>query len=495
MQYFNWADFTHSLPLLFLLIVGLALMLADAFKARTALPAMAMGGLLLSAIMSIPEDGLLSMAHYGLYYNNMIAFGGVASLIHLFLCLSGFFSLFFFQDYLKRWHKEEQSDVYALVVFSVIGMIMLANANDLVVVFVGLEVMSVCLYIMAGVFPRDPRSNEAGLKYFLLGAFATGFLLYGIALLYGLTGMAGAPTTQLDRIAGLIDQIQHNPLFYVAFGLILVGFLFKVAAFPFHSWTPDVYTGAPTPMAGFMATGSKMAAFTAFGFFMMKAMPMTDPKIINLLGFLAIASMLYGNIVAVQQRNVKRILAYSSIAHTGYLLLGICAGPVGYMSVIYYMFIYSIMTIGAFGVISIVENHVEDCDLKSWKGLGIKYPWLGAMMAIFLFSLSGMPPLAGFMGKYFVFGSAVSQELYVWVTIGILTSVIGAFYYLRIIWFMFFEKPDGEDIVLKFNAPTLPMAGVYILAALLIIFGMFPSIVSSYLDALYSGAGFMTAAR
>lgn len=498
MENFNpTADLIAAIPLLVLLLTGLVAMLLDAFKAESALPYVTGGGIVLSCLLALPVgDG----ANYSLHFNRMIAFGGFASLVHIFLSISAFFSVFFIEDYFRK-RREHVAEVYALILFATIGMIMMANANDLIIVFIGLEIMSVCLYILAALFPRNLRSIESGMKYFLLGAFATGFLLYGIALVYGLSGLDSklGPTTHLDQLGRMIDQISGSAMFYIAIALILIGFSFKVAAFPFHSWTPDVYTGAPTPMAGFMATGSKMAAFIALAQFMYHVMPLADEKIINFIALMAIVSMLYGNIVAVQQTNIKRMLAYSSIAHTGYLLLGICAGKAGFMAVIFYMVIYTFMTLGAFGIISMVEKEDEDSEMSRWKGLGLRRPWLGVAMSTFLFSLAGMPPLAGFMGKYFVFGSAISSGLYVLATIGILTSVIGAYYYLRLIVVMYFQKPEAGEVVCAPESDTqpqlAPMIGAVALVVLLIVLGVFPSLIQSGLDVLFSGAGLMTSSQ
>ncbi|MCS7073164.1 MAG: NADH-quinone oxidoreductase subunit N [Bacteroidia bacterium] len=481
---FNPQDLTQSIPLMLLLAGGLLLMLLDAMKQRTALPALTAVFLVLSAVLSIP--GIIHGREIVLAYNKMIGFGGLAGMIHIYLCLSGLFSVFFVQDYFRRHHKDI-GEVYSLILFAVIGMIMLANANDLLVLFVGLEVMSVCLYIMAGMFKKDVKSNEAGMKYFLLGAFATGFLLYGISMIYGITG-----TTHMDAIQAMdIKTIRENVLFYPAFGLILIGFFFKIAAFPFHNWTPDVYEGTPTPLTGFMATGSKMAAFIALSFFLRKLIPAQDDKIVSLVSLLALASMLYGNIVAAQQTSIKRMLAYSSIAHTGYLLLGILAGPKGYLAVIFYMVTYTLMTVGAFGIISMVENQDGDADFERWKGIGIKYPALGAAMSTFLFSLAGMPPLAGFWGKYHVFTESVGAGFVLVSALGILTSVIGAYYYIRVILYMYFKKPENESATVVFNGGfSAPMIVAYILVLLIIFVGVMPSSVFVALDTLYRTAGF-----
>jgi len=479
----------QSLPLTILLVFGLLLMLADAFKLRGPLPVLAAVGLLAALGLSFPIDGLTPATRLTAY-SNMLYVGGSAAYTQVFLCLSALLALFFVEDYLRRM-QQDLGEVYALLLFAVIGMIMLANANDLIIVFVGLEIMSVCLYIMAALLKRSVRSNEAGLKYFMLGAFATGFLLYGIALMYGIMG-----NTQLNMMDYAV-MAQH-PFFYVAMGLLLVGFFFKIAAFPFHSWTPDVYTGTPTPLAGFMATGSKMAAFMALSQLFSSLVPVADHKLTTLIALLAVASMVYGNFVAARQSNIKRLLAYSSIAHTGYVLLGISAGPKGQVAVFFYMIIYMLMTTGAFGIISMLENEPEDNELARWKGLGIKKPLLGAAMAAFLFSLAGMPPLAGFMGKYNVFLTAIESGQWLAALIGILTSVVGAYYYLRVMVIMYFEKPEGEGadklIVTRLGSIpaswAAPLAGTALLVVLLLVLGVFPSLVYDRLYAAYAADGF-----
>jgi NADH-quinone oxidoreductase subunit N len=496
MKAFDTANLVAAIPLLTLLAFGLVLMLADAFKARFALPWIAALGLITSSVLAYGDIDLANAQGYALYFDNMIAFGGRAAVIHIFLCLVSLLTLFFLTDYIRR-RKQGDDEVYALLIFAVVGMIMLATANDLIIVFIGLEIMSVCLYIMAGLFPRNLRSNEAALKYFLLGAFATGFLLYGIALLYGTTG-----STQLHIIARAIDgPVGNNLLFFTGVGMLLIGFLFKLAAFPFHSWTPDVYTGAPTPLTGFMATGTKLATFMAFIFLLMHAMPSSAEgysKFINLLGFAALASMLYGNLVAVQQRNVKRMLAYSSIAHTGYLMLGLMSGLAGYESVVFYMLIYTFMTVGAFGIIAIVENQDSDSEISEWRGLGLRKPLLGVLMSVFLFSMAGIPPMAGFIAKYKVFGAAIQSQHYLLAILGILTSVVGAYYYLKMIVVMYFQQaPESKEAPYLgdsvSSAQWIPITGVVLMGIALLVLGVMPGVLSDLIHELYGmGAQFVS---
>lgn len=472
------------MPILFLLVVGLALMMLDAFKLGGKVLAWVSGlGFIFSSFlaMAFAPDGK-QVAFFG-----MLETGGIAPMVHVFLCASGFFTLFFLNDYLSRYERRID-DVYALLMFSVIGMVLMANANDLIMTFIGLETMSMCLYVFAALYKTDARSNESGMKYFLLGSFASAFLLFGISLVYGLTAH-----TDFDGIAANAGAFVENPLiFFTAVGLILIGFLFKVAAFPFHNWTPDVYEGTPTPLAGFMATGSKMAAFVALGvimqkmgFFVEEATP-AYPKIIRILAISALLTMIYGNIVAARQTNMKRMLAYSSIAHSGYVLLGLCAGQDGFEAVLFYMLIYTLMNVGAFGVVGMAERKFEDTEMESWRGLGMQAPYFAGALSIFLFSLAGIPPLAGFMGKYQLFITAIRADLILLATVGILTSVIGAYYYIRVIVLMFFGKQETSTLNTRFQ--MLPVAGSALLVGLVLVFGVFPSLLLSPIDhAMESG--------
>lgn len=463
-------------PLLLLLLTGMVLMMLDAFKVRKALPWAAAIGTLGSMILAYPKvlAGLVTGFGYSSLtstaFNDMISTNGGASIVHIFLCASGLFTLFFVDDYLKR-SKKPTYEIYSVLVFCMIGMSMLANSNDLIITFIGLETMSICLYIMAALFKTDLRSNEAGLKYFLLGAFATGFLLFGISLIY-----AGSGSTTFSEMN--FGALAASPLFYPGMGLMVIGFLFKVSAFPFHMWTPDVYSGAPTPLTGFMATGSKAAAFIALSVFLSQhPLLFNDSKLTTVILVSGVLTMLYGNIVAAQQTNLKRMLAYSSIAHSGYVMLAVAAGPQhnGLNAVIFYMFIYTVMNVGAFGMISMVENHFEDVNFDNWAGLGKQIPWFGVVFSIFLFSLAGIPPFAGFMGKYFVFLSAIEAGYIGWSVVGILTSVVGAYYYIRVIQKMYFGK--GESTELSASQKIAPVTGVVFLAALLVIFGIFPKLL------------------
>lgn len=473
------------LPLIVLLVTGLVLMLLDAFQVRQPLPWIAGLGMISSGVMAY----LGGVSTSRIAFFGMMETGGIAPMVHLFLCLAGTLTLFFLTDYLNRYNRQIP-DVYALLVFAVMGMILLANANDLIISFIGLETMSICLYIFAALYKTDPRSNEAGLKYFLLGSFASTFLLFGISLIYGLTGFTNYSV--LSSAENLQLLTASGPLFYVAAGLILIGFFFKVSAFPFHNWTPDVYEGTPTPLAGFMATGSKMAAFIALAVILQKFNIAASSKLLIVLALASLFTMIYGNIVAARQQNLKRMLAYSSIAHSGYVLLGLTAIGSGFESVVFYMFIYTLMNIGAFGMVSMAENSYEDTMMDRWQGLGKRAPLFATGLAIFLFSLAGIPPLAGFMSKYQVFLAAIDSGQVVLAVIGILASVVGAFYYLRVIVIMFFQGEGEEQVNTQFN--VLPVVGVGLLALAIVLLGIFPSLIlepiQQAFQTLTQGGGF-----
>ncbi len=485
-------DLILQLPVLVLLLTGVIVMMLDAFKRYAALSAVSGIGIIVSMVISMPPimESILGMGINeripAFDFSERMRTDELASLVHILLCLSGLFTLFFIGDFMER-QVARVYDVYALILFALVGMSLLANGNDLIMIFIGLETMSICLYVMAGMYKKDVKSNEAGLKYFLLGAFATGFFLYGIALVYGASGSTNFSQMNYGDLAA-------SALFYPGIGLMIIGFFFKVSAFPFHAWTPDVYSGTPTPLAGFMATGSKMAAFIAFTFFSAQcASHEAGDKIQTVLVAVAVLTMIYGNIVAARQRNLKRLLAYSSIAHSGYVLLAVAAAaksPSGnlaayipqeaIMAVIFYMFIYTLMNIGAFGLIGMAERRSEDMSMDNWRGFGRHNTWLGIALTIFLLSLAGIPPLAGFMGKYFVFKVAVDAGMIIPAIIGVLASVVGAYYYINVIRVMYFDDRDEPSIVSsKKIAPTV---GLVILVVLIIAFGVYPTVAQDWIS-------------
>ncbi len=347
-------------------------------------------------------------------------------------------------DYLKR-RGMESGEFYILVLFAAAGMVIMAGANDLIVVFLGLETMSLALYVLAGFFRTEIQAGEASMKYFLLGAFASGFFLYGIALIYGATA-----STNLDKIGAAVKAgAGRDPLLLIGFALLLVGFGFKISAVPFHMWTADVYEGAPTSVTAFIATGSKAAAFAALLRLLLESLRPLQGEWTWLFWALAVLSMTLGNIVAIAQQNLKRMLAYSSIAHVGYMLVGIVAGGgLGGGSVLFYLLVYTFTTAGAFGVILLLERGGEEAvGIGDTAGLATRHPLAALALALFLLSLVGIPPTAGFVGKFYLFGAAVRSG-FVWLAvIGVLNSAAAAYYYLRIIVNMYMREPEGTPAV------------------------------------------------
>src|SRR5207302_483882 len=306
-----------------------------------------------------------------------------------------------------------------------------------------LGLMSLSLYVLAGLFTQALASSEASMKYFILGAFASSFLLYGIALMYGATG-----TTNLDRIAAAAAGRSHDPLFVIGMGLLLVGFGFKTSSVPFHMWVPDVYQGAPTSVTALIATGSKAAAFGALLRGLTVAFRGAQPDWTAMLWIVAALTMTVGNVAAIAQSNLKRMLAYSSIAHAGYMLVGLVAGGMsGGGSVLFYLLTYTFATAGAFGVLTLCERaRAEAVEVGDYAGLAERHPVLASALALFLLSLIGVPPLAGFMGKFYVFGAAVRAG-YPWLTVvAVLNSALAAYYYLRVVVYMYMREPEGAPI-------------------------------------------------
>ena len=334
-------------------------------------------------------------------------------------------------------------EYYALILFCTVGMILLASSTDMIMIFLGIEIVSICLYVLAGIRRNDQRSNEAALKYFLLGAFATGFLLYGMTLVYGSTG-----STNLFKIAEFVKNpsAQSNPLLMMGLVLLVIGFGFKVASVPFHMWAPDVYQGAPTPVTAFMAVGPKAAAFAAFFRVFADAFPEMSSSWEMLLSIIAVLSMFVGNLGAIMQTNIKRMLAFSSISHAGYILMAIIAkNSLGSSSLLFYMLSYAFMTFGVFGIVIILgRKGEENLEIKNYSGLAYKHPVIALSMTIFLLSLGGLPPFAGFVAKFYLFSAAIQEGLLTLVIIAVLNSAISFYYYLKVVVFMYMKEPEAE---------------------------------------------------
>jgi len=426
------------MPETILSVVAMALLIINVFvpsEQKGYLGYLSIAGILVTAYLSysgwgVPEQG----------FRGSVVLDNFSHFFNLIFLVSTGLTILISDQYMKR-EDCNQGELYPLILFATVGMMLMASGTDLMTIFLGLEVMSVSLYVLAGFARKNIRSNEAGLKYFLLGAFSTGFLLYGMALLYGATG-----TTKIAKIAGFISQNglnSNNLMLLVGMLLVAVGFSFKIAAAPFHVWTPDVYEGAPTPMTAFMSAGPKAAGFAAFLRVFLIALPALKADWTQLLWVLAVLTMTVGNITAIYQQNVKRMLAYSSIAHAGYALVGfVAANEVGISGILFYMLTYAFMNIGAFAVIVLVGKKGEqNNNLEDYAGLASKHPILALVMAIFLFSLAGIPPTAGFIGKFYLFSGAL-QAGYLWLAIiGVLNSAASVYYYLRVMVFMYMKQP------------------------------------------------------
>ncbi|MCC5905414.1 MAG: NADH-quinone oxidoreductase subunit N [Balneolaceae bacterium] len=456
-------DYIHDLhsflPGIIVAAAGLLVIMLEAFKKGVHLSYGAtVAGLGIAFIFSIQA----MFGDTGTAFSGMIVHGGTGAFGMMIVLLGALFCVFISKDYLQDAGLHN-GEVYGMLLFATTGMLGLAVSNDLISFFVSLETMSICLYVLAGLIKTEKIGAEAALKYFLLGAFSTGFLLYGIALIYGATGQ-----TNLTEVAAAAEP---TLLFFAGSALLLVGIFFKIAAVPFHMWTPDVYQGTPTTLTAFMATAAKSATFVAFILILTRMLPDTEAgDWTNVIQVVAVLTMIIGNLIALAQDNVKRMLAYSSIAHAGYLMVGLAAGTAaGYSGVLYYLFAYTLMNVGAFGVIAYYErNHGLDfTEIDSYAGLGFKMPIMGVMLSVFLFSLAGIPPLVGFVGKYYVFAAAVQAGLIPLAIIGVLASAASVYYYLRVMVYLYFREAHKEYTL---KTPGLLFKSTLILLAVLTIY-------------------------
>ncbi len=402
-------------------------------------------------------------------FADAVVLDGFALFFYLVILLSTGLTILLSLSYLEV-EGIHYGEYYALLLFSAVGGMVMASSADLVTIFLGLETLSIPLYVLAGFNRRSLKSNESSLKYFLLGSFSTGFFLYGIALVYGQTG-----TTSLRTLANLLtpQAVAGAPLLLVGMGLLLVGFAFKVATVPFHMWTPDVYEGSPTSVTAYMATAVKAAGFAAFLRVFFYALPSLQPSWTTLLWWLAVLTMTVGNVLALIQSDIKRLLAYSSIAHAGYVLVGFVAGSrAGVSAALFYLLVYAFMNIGAFGVVTLLARaRATGDDLASYAGLGYKRPALAAAMSIFMLALGGIPPTAGFVGKFALFGAAVEAGQVPLVVLAVLNSAVSLYYYLRVLVVMYFQEPERA-----FDEAASPAAAAALVvsAVLLLWMGLVP---------------------
>ena len=432
------SDWLSILPVLILSGWGMVLLMVELFvhKERSAL----IGWLSMIGIVG----ALVALAMLGRQnvsgFSGMVVLDGMAAFLSSVGLVAALFTVWVSVNY-NRDRGIERGEYYTLLLFSTSGVLLMAQAANLIVVFLGLELFSIPLYILAGFARPQLESEEAAIKYFLLGAFATGFLVYGIALVYGAAG-----TTDLASLAQVAQTGRSATLLLVGAGLLIVGLGFKVAAVPFHMWTPDVYEGAPTPITGFMSVAAKAAGFAALLRVLLFGLAAVRLDWIPVVAILSALTMIVGNVVALSQTNLKRMLAYSSIAHAGYMLMGVAAGnQAGLAAVMFYLLSYTFTNIGAFAVLTaLARREGEDQTFSQYAGLMRQHPWLTAAMALFMLSLTGIPPTGGFFGKYYLFLAAIEGNLGWLAILGVLTSVISAFFYLRVIVDMTMREPERE---------------------------------------------------
>ncbi len=402
------------------------------------------------------------------YFENNLILDNFALFLSSILCSLTILTILISIKYLPL-QNVNYGEYYSLLLLALTGMMIMVSSEDLLVIFLGLEVLSISSYALAGLKRNDLKSSEAAMKYFLLGSFASAFLVYGVALLYG-----ACHSTNIQQITAQFKI--HDGLGMMAIvglGLLIISFGFKIALVPFHMWTPDVYEGAPTPVTALFSVGPKAVGFAVFlrVFSSFWRIALDSQAVFWLLWIMSALTMIIGNLIALRQRNVKRILAYSSIAHAGYILIAILAQDTP--SLIFYLTVYLFMNLGAFAsVIALSKKDKEYLELEEYSGVGFKFPWIGATFSLFLFSLAGFPPTGGFLAKFFVFSAAVRQGLVPLVIIGVLTSLVSVFYYLRIIIFMYMREPSYE-VEIHAENPALLLV-IFLCALGVLELGIFP---------------------
>jgi NADH-quinone oxidoreductase subunit N len=477
---FDSATLTSIAPMVALTIAGLVLLLLEAFgkgRQRAYLMPLTLASFAITLALQLSQwegaktasvefHGMLTVDRFSLVFGALFLVGaGLAALL---------------APAFMREHNFEFGEFYPLLIFAVLGMLIMASATDLVTVFLGIETMSIAVYVLTGSWRHAPKSAEGAMKYFMVGAFATSVLLYGIALLYGAVGSTGL--AEIARAAPRLSTA-NTPIFVLGLLMVIVALGFKVAAVPFHMWAPDAYEGAPTPVTAFMAAGVKAAGFATLIRLVSTAFARNDLAFggagwASLLSVVAVLTMTLGNLGALRQDNVKRMLAYSSIAHAGYLLVGVVAiavvGAEARGPLVYYLVAYTFTTVGAFGVVAwIGSRNDERLMIDDWAGLASRHPAAALAMTIFMLSLGGIPPTAGFFGKFYVFRAALEKPSMVWlVVIAVMNSVVSVFYYLRVVTAMYFREVGREAKPLRASSVT---AALVVAALATLLLGLLPS--------------------
>jgi NADH-quinone oxidoreductase subunit N len=469
-------ELVRVLPEIVLTLAGTLVMALEPLRregAKRILGFFALAGLAAALWATVAANALPGAA-----FRDMIVVDGFTTFFRALVIIVGMLTVLSSLNYLER-ERPDSGEYYALLLFSVCGQSLMAASGELIMLFIGLEISSISSYVLAGYIREDRRNNEAAIKYFLLGSFATAFLLYGVAWIYGITG-----TTDLARIGEILGNPEGRPpliLVGTSAALIFAGFAFKVSAAPFQAWAPDVYQGAPAPVAAFLSAGPKAAAFAALLRVYLTAFGPVGAAWEPVIWLAALATMIVGNFSAIWQSNVKRMLAYSSIAHAGYLLVAVTSrSEVGTAAAMFYLAAYAFMNVGAFAVVTHFARQRERfVEIDDFRGLGARQPVTAALFTIFLLSLIGIPLTGGFFGKFYIFKAALEARL-VWLTVlGLLNSAVAAYYYLRVIVVMYFHEPSEATEGLPAASPGLAVA-MWTSAVATLLLGIFPSAVLDF---------------
>jgi len=459
-------NITPVLPEIILAVAACLVLLIEPFlkKDKTAVVAIALSGTLAAGVVALGLSGRTETS-----FSGMVVLNSYAVFFKVLFCLAGFMTILMSPRYLEA-NDRHLGEYYALLLFALVGMCLMAAARDLIAFYVGLELMAVSSYLLAGFFRYQVKSNEAALKYFLTGCFASALTLYGVSLVYGVAG-----STNYQAIAEALSGTEGTAVVALATALVVAGMGFKVSVVPFHMWTPDVYEGAPTTVAGFFSVGPKAAGFAALLMIFLTVFESTVDIWKILFIALSLVTMFVGNVFALVQKSVKRMLAYSSIAHVGYLLAGLGAlGMAGDdhlagQAILLYLACYTFMNLGAFGILAYLKTQQPvtfDYSLSDMAGLGRRSPWAAVLMTVFLFSLTGIPGTAGFIGKFYLFNAVVRADLTWLAVIAVIFSAVSAFYYLRVMMYMFFREPEEEFL------PREPISGPLAAGLALATFGV-----------------------
>lgn len=450
------------------LTVGLCLVLGlDLFipkRRKSLLGYLSLAVVVATLLLCIPQAG-----ERGTAFGGMMLVDGYAVFFEIVFLLVAALTILVSLRYIAI-EEINLGEYYGLLLFATLGMMIMAAGGDLISIYLGLELLSISCYVLCGFMKKDPKCIEASLKYFLAGAFTSGILLYGMALLYGLTG-----STNLEAIAQALASrhLAGNPVLTLSMILLVAGFGFKIAVVPFHMWVPDVYEGAPTSVTAFLATGSKAAGFAAILRVFFVGLPLLKPEWIDLLWILSALTMVMGNVIAVAQTNIKRMLAYSSVGHAGYVLMGFVVGTQqGLSAVLFYTLVYVFMTLGAFSMVILVcrQGHRGD-RIEDFRGLARTNPVPAFIFFIFFLSLGGIPPTAGFVGKLYLFAAAIQEKFYWLAVIGVITSAISIYYYFKVVMVMYMEGEAGKREI-SLSPALVSALGVMVLGTLII--GIFP---------------------